>query len=127
MIGEASTGLSAVSQLSELDDCVVLVDIGLPDIDGIEVAQRIKANRPSCRILMLTASDDQNDIFDALEAGAEGYILKANGANNLEHAKNLEAAIRRYVSLFPKPVVRPEWSPSVRREKSSLALLNTGP
>ena len=94
MIGEASTGLSAVSQLSELDDCVVLVDIGLPDIDGIEVAQRIKANRPSCRILMLTASDDQNDIFDALEAGAEGYILKANGANNLEHAKNLEAAIR---------------------------------
>ena len=94
VIGEASNGLSAVTQVSELDDCVVLVDIGLPDIDGIEVAQRIKANRPGCRVLMLTASDDQNDIFDALDAGAEGYILKANGVNNLEHARNLEAAIR---------------------------------
>lgn len=94
IVGESTTGVAAVNQVAGLGACVVLVDIGLPDIDGIEVAQRIKSSRPDCRVLMLTASDDANDIFDALDAGADGYLLKATGTNNLEHAKNLESAIR---------------------------------
>lgn len=94
IIGEANDGASALNQLTGLDPAVVLVDIGLPDIDGIEVARAVKESHPHARVLMLTASDDANDIFDALDVGADGYILKAECGSNTDHAKNLEAAIR---------------------------------
>jgi DNA-binding NarL/FixJ family response regulator len=74
--------------LSRLNPAVILVDIGLPDIDGIELTKEIKLFLPDARVLMLTASDDESDIFDALDAGADGYVLKA------EFGKNLETAIR---------------------------------
>jgi DNA-binding NarL/FixJ family response regulator len=93
-VGEAKDGQSALDQLSSLTPGVVLVDIGLPDIDGIELTKQIKELLPKARVLMLTASDDQNDIFDALDAGAEGYILKAENGEHGEHTRNLEAAIR---------------------------------
>jgi DNA-binding NarL/FixJ family response regulator len=86
--GEAANGRSALEQLSRLNPAVILVDIGLPDIDGIELTKEIKLFLPDARVLMLTASDDESDIFDALDAGADGYVLKA------EFGKNLETAIR---------------------------------
>jgi len=88
VIGDAANGKSALSQLAQLEPGVVLVDIGLPDIDGIELTKEIKVAMPDVRVLMLTASDDESDIFDALDAGADGYVLKA------EYGKNLEVAIR---------------------------------
>jgi two-component system response regulator NreC len=86
--GEAANGRSALDELSRINPAVILVDIGLPDIDGIELTKEIKRILPDARVLMLTASDDENDIFDALDAGADGYVLKA------EFGKNLETAIR---------------------------------
>jgi DNA-binding NarL/FixJ family response regulator len=86
--GEAANGRSALDELSRIHPAVILVDIGLPDIDGIELTKEIKKFRPAARVLMLTASDDESDIFDALDAGADGYVLKA------EYGKNLETAIR---------------------------------
>lgn len=94
IIGEAKDGASAIQQIETVNPDVVLLDIGLPDIDGIEVARNIKRIHPEARVLMLTASNDENDIFDALDVGADGYILKADAGNTSEHAKNLEAAIR---------------------------------
>jgi DNA-binding NarL/FixJ family response regulator len=88
VLGDAEDGRSAIEQLRQLTPCVVLVDIGLPDFDGVELAKQIKKSLPKTRVLMLTASDDEADIFDALDAGADGYVLKA------EYTKNLETAIR---------------------------------
>lgn len=88
LLGQAADGTSAIEQVRALHPSVVLVDIGLPDIDGIEVVKRIKQLDSAIRVLMLTASDDESDIFDALDAGADGYVLK--GA----YSKNLETAIR---------------------------------
>jgi DNA-binding NarL/FixJ family response regulator len=88
VIGDASDGASAIEKLSAEPASVILIDIGLPDIDGIEVTKHVKTMLPGSRVLMLTASEDESDIFDALDAGADGYVLKS------AYAKNLEAAIR---------------------------------
>ena len=86
LLGEATTGHEAIEQILQLQPDVVLVDIGLPDMDGITVARQIKKALPTTRVLMLTASDDAKDIFESLDAGADGYVLKGNYSINLEMA-----------------------------------------
>jgi DNA-binding NarL/FixJ family response regulator len=94
VIGEASRGLSALEQLTSLEPTVVIVDIGLPDVNGIEITKRLKSRRPEVRVLMLTASNLENDIFGALDACADGYLLKPEEGTTAEHVRNLEAAVR---------------------------------
>ena len=86
LIGEAEDGTSAVDSILNLSPAVALVDIGLPRINGIEVTRKVKAALPDCKVLMLTSSDDANDIFASLDAGADGYVLKGDLAANLEIA-----------------------------------------
>jgi DNA-binding NarL/FixJ family response regulator len=86
LCGEAENGADAIKQIAALKPEIVLVDIGLPDLDGIEVTRQIKKQNPQIRVLMLTASDHSNDIFDSLEAGADGYVLKGDSSANLEMA-----------------------------------------
>ncbi|MGH9551156.1 MAG: response regulator, partial [Terriglobales bacterium] len=108
----------------QLRPSVVLVDIGLPDIDGIEVTKQIKSADAQVRVLMLTASDDERDIFDALDAGADGYVLKDS------YSKNLEIAIRSVrlgaVWLDPaiaRSVLRASQRPSSRRHETNVQAL----
>ena len=124
LVGNAGDGRSAVDQVRELRPAVVLVDIGLPDIDGIEVTKQIKSTNPETRVLMLTASEDEGDIFDALDAGADGYVLK--GA----YSRNLESAIRSVrlgaVWLDPaiaRSVLRAAQRPASKRSTPSEAPL----
>jgi DNA-binding NarL/FixJ family response regulator len=67
---------AALEQLPELEPDVVLMDIGLPGMSGIECIQRLKAQYPQMQIMMLTIYEDDEKIFDSLKAGASGYILK---------------------------------------------------
>jgi len=76
VVGEATNGLDAVSQSSKLAPDVILMDIGLPEMDGIEATQQIKKEHPSIRIIMLTSKDNERDVFAALAAGADAYCLK---------------------------------------------------
>jgi len=76
VVGEATNGLDAVSQSSKLAPDVILMDIGLPEMDGIEATQHIKKEHPSIRIIMLTSKDNERDVFAALAAGADAYCLK---------------------------------------------------
>lgn len=76
LVGQAEDGLQAVSMASELKADVILMDIGLPKIDGIEAVKRIKENGVESGILMLTSRDSEDDIYAALQAGADGYIMK---------------------------------------------------
>ncbi|PWT97717.1 MAG: hypothetical protein C5B53_07715 [Candidatus Melainabacteria bacterium] len=76
VIGEADDGLTAVQKAVELKPDVVVMDIGLPGIDGVEATHRIKLAEPGIRIIMVTTHDSDEDIFSALKAGADGYCLK---------------------------------------------------
>ncbi len=76
VVGEASDGKSAVEKVSQLKPHVVLMDIGLPLLDGIDATCKIKETTPSTKVIMLTSHDNDRDIFAALGAGADGYCLK---------------------------------------------------
>jgi len=74
--GEAGDGHEAVEAAQDLMPDVVLMDVRMPRRSGIEATERIKDLLPHVRILMLTISEDEGDLFDAIKAGASGYLLK---------------------------------------------------
>ncbi|HZB02029.1 MAG TPA: response regulator transcription factor [Actinomycetota bacterium] len=76
LVGEASDGVEAVEKAQELMPDVVLMDVRMPKRSGIEAAGHIKELLPHAKILMLTISDDESDLYDAIKAGAAGYLLK---------------------------------------------------
>jgi DNA-binding NarL/FixJ family response regulator len=78
VIGEASDGLEAVLRAEELRPDLVLLDIGLPNLNGIEVAHRISRIVPTARILFISQNDDADVVKAALSNGGKGYIRKAN-------------------------------------------------
>lgn len=76
VVGEASDGQEAVELADRLTPDVVLMDVRMPRRSGIEATREIKASVPSTRIIMLTVSDEEEDLFEAIKAGATGYLLK---------------------------------------------------
>lgn len=76
LVGEASDGLQAVEQALALRPDVILMDIQMPRMNGIAATQRIKRDLPDVKIVMLTMSEEQHDLIDAIRAGADGYLLK---------------------------------------------------
>jgi len=76
VIGEASDGAEAVRKAGEALPDVVLMDIRMPRSSGIEACRAIKDVAPSARIIILTMSDEEDDLFEAIKAGASGYLLK---------------------------------------------------
>ena len=76
VVGEASDGQEAVEMADRLMPDVVLMDVRMPRQSGIEATRTIKASVPSSRVIMLTVSDEEEDLFEAIKAGATGYLLK---------------------------------------------------
>ena len=76
LVAEASDGIDGIKKARELSPDVILMDIGLPNIDGIEATQRIKDFNPEVKILIFTSRDSENDVFEAFKAGADGYVMK---------------------------------------------------
>ena len=86
LIGRAEDGLMAVDLAKRLKPDVILMDIGLPKIDGIEATRKIKENGSDSAILMLTSREAEEDVFAALNAGADGYIMKGSNLESLTNA-----------------------------------------
>ena len=86
LIGEAENGLSGVELAKQLSPDIVLMDIGLPNIDGIEATKRIKEFNPQIKILIFTSRDDSDDVFAAFKSGADGYIMKGASTENIHTA-----------------------------------------
>ena len=78
VVGEAKDGLEAVTRCRELEPDVVLMDVSMPVLDGIEATRRIKREFPETSVLILTAHADQGLLMDAVKAGAAGYVLKGD-------------------------------------------------
>ena len=76
LVGEASDGVEAIERSQELMPDVILMDVRMPKRSGIEAASQIKDLLPHVKILMLTISDEEADLYDAIKAGASGYLLK---------------------------------------------------
>ncbi len=76
VVGEAVDGQQAVAMARELMPDVILMDISMPVLDGLEATRRIKAEIPYVRIVILTASDGDRTLFEAVKSGAQGYLLK---------------------------------------------------
>jgi DNA-binding NarL/FixJ family response regulator len=76
VVGEASDGLEAVQRARETQPDIILMDINMPKCNGLEVIKAIKQEMPHVRVVMLTVSDSDRDLFAAIRNGADGYLLK---------------------------------------------------
>ncbi|MGO4543410.1 response regulator [Paenibacillus sp. 2TAB23] len=76
VIGEASSGEEAIAALANLQPDLVLMDINMPGMGGLEATQRLKQAKPALKIVMVTVSDDITHLFEAIKRGAQGYLLK---------------------------------------------------
>src|SRR5688500_6900647 len=76
VVGEAEDGEDAIAKSEELAPDVLLMDVRMPRVSGIEATRRLAESMPTMKILMLTVSDEEDDLYEAIKAGATGYLLK---------------------------------------------------
>lgn len=86
VVGQASTGTDAVQRIKALRPDVVLLDLGLPGIDGIEVTRQVKRLDSKIEVLIFTIFDDEEKVLAAIQAGASGYLLKGMEADKIVEA-----------------------------------------
>jgi two-component system, NarL family, response regulator LiaR len=104
VVGEATTGAEAVVKVEELLPDVVLMDLVMPDLDGIEAARRIRDVSPTTKVIVLTSYADDEKIFPAIKAGAAGYLLK--DVEPGEIADGIRRVQRGEALLHPKIAAR---------------------
>ena len=133
LVGEAIGGLEAVEQAVRLQPEVVLMDLQMPDLNGIEATRRILETSPHIRVLVLTMFEDDASVFAALRAGARGYLVK--GAMKAEIVRAVRsvhdgeaifgpAIARRLLGYFSSPRGTPEPFPELtKREREVLELI----
>ncbi|WP_370351501.1 response regulator [Catenulispora sp. EB89] len=90
--GQAGTGAEALRQVHDLHPDVVVMDIRMPGLDGIEATRRIKAEAPATKVLMLTTFDDDENVYGSLRAGASGFLLKDMALDDILAAVRVVAA-----------------------------------
>ncbi|MCU0491905.1 MAG: response regulator transcription factor [Chloroflexaceae bacterium] len=100
VVGEASSGEEGVSLARELLPDVVLMDLVMPGMDGVETTRRVKGVSPSSRVIVLTSFVDDDKVFPAIKAGAISYLLKDISPEELAHA--IRAAQRNEAVLHPE-------------------------
>lgn len=99
LIGEADNGKKGVEMALKLLPDVVLMDIGLPEMDGIQATSLIKKSNPNIKVLIFTSREADDDVFDSLSAGADGYIMK--GANEDQMISAIKAVAEGTAWLDP--------------------------
>lgn len=136
VIGEASNGKEAVQLTTELHPDIVLMDLVMPEMDGIQATKRIKAKFPEIQILMLTSFSDRDHVVPAIEAGAAGYQLKdiepdelvlairrIMAGENIMHPQATTQLIRNREMMEELPHTK---HPLTKREQDVLAELTKG-
>ena len=98
IVAEAGDGRTAVALVAKHLPDIVVMDIGLPDLNGIEATRQIRAREPSVKVVALSSRTDQRSVADMIQAGASGYVLKEAAACEVVEAIREVQAGRRYVS-----------------------------
>ncbi len=99
VVGEARNGREAVEQALRLAPEVVLMDLHMPELDGLEATRLISAQQPDVKVVVLTASEDDANLFEAIKSGAQGYIFK--NLDSAEFFDLLEGVARGEPALTP--------------------------
>jgi DNA-binding NarL/FixJ family response regulator len=118
VIGEAENGREAVEMARTLKPQLVLMDVAMGELNGIDAARQIVENDPQTRVLMLSMHDNEQYIYESLKAGAKGYILKSAAVQELMKGIREVAAGRNYVSPSLASTVMDDY---VRRAKGTRA------
>jgi two-component system, NarL family, response regulator LiaR len=100
VVGEAKTGKEAVALAGRLRPDIVLMDLAMPELDGLEATRQVVQTLPGVRVVVLTASTEDDDLFEALQAGAQGYLLKDLEADSF--FKLLDGALEGQPALTPE-------------------------
>jgi DNA-binding NarL/FixJ family response regulator len=120
VVGSAVGGEDALAQIPQAAPDLALVDLELPDLSGLELTRRLKRARPELEVLILTAFDDEQKVYEAMLAGASGYLVKRVGPEKIRSAVHevmaggtvLEPIIaRRFWNYFQSVQARPEAPP----------------
>src|SRR5215211_7576462 len=104
VVGEAASGAEALAQARLLQPDVVVLDLGLPDMDGVEVIRCLALELPATRVVILTSSECDEHLLAALQAGAMGYVLKT--ADYASLVESLESIAAGRASLSPEVTIR---------------------
>jgi two-component system NarL family response regulator len=134
VVGQARTGGEAIELAERLQPDVVLLDITLPDIDGIAVMQSLRSRHPAMRVIALSIHDERSYVEGMIDAGASGYVLKSATVDELRHAIRavaqgetyLSAELRRAPPTADNLPGRKVVSALGRRERQVLSLLAEG-
>ncbi|MGQ4415334.1 response regulator [Streptomyces sp. SAS_269] len=141
VVGQAVHGLDAIAKVRELAPDVVLMDIRMPELGGIEATRRITTDHPDIRVLVLTTFDLDEYVYQALRAGASGFLLKDASADQLAEAVRVVAAgdallapgiTRRLIAEFsrldatPRPPLMRRVGDLTERETEVLTLIAQG-
>jgi DNA-binding NarL/FixJ family response regulator len=138
VVAEAGDGGEAVQQAARFEPTVVLMDIRMPDLDGLEATRQILAANPSARVLILTTFDLDEYVYEALRAGASGFVLKDDPPEQLIAAVRTIAAgdallspsvTRRVIKQFtrvPRPSPPQQLDELTEREREIFALIADG-
>lgn len=141
VVGEAKNGREACELARQLRPDVVLMDLSMPEVDGLEATRMISAELPAVKVVVLTASDDDAKLFEAIKSGAQGYLLKNLDSEEffalLERTERGEPALtpaiaRKLLEEFarpPKAAAAPQVNdpdPLTEREREILELLVEG-
>ena len=100
VVGEATSGLDAVQETMRLIPDLLLLDLAMPDLDGLEVARRLKQQLPQCKVVILSQYSDPENVLASLRSGADGYVLKKAGGNELLRAIRVVADGDVYLCLL---------------------------
>ena len=138
VVAEASNGLEAIEKAARYDPSVILMDIRMPELDGLEATRRILAEDRGARILILTTFDLDEYVYEALRAGASGFVLKDDSPEQLIAAIRTVAAgdallsptvtrrvIQRFVGM-PRPAPPAELEELSEREREVFRLMARG-
>ncbi|MBN9118506.1 MAG: response regulator transcription factor, partial [Planctomycetes bacterium] len=135
VIGEASDGPSAVSMTESLDPDVVVMDVSMPGLNGVQVAAQLRTARPGRKVLVLTVHEDKGYLRQLIEAGATGYVLKRAAASELVQAIRAVADGGTYldptlaaslVDDFVRPAPEPSTVELSERESEVMRLIALG-
>ena len=135
VVGEAADGQGALAEAEALQPDVVLMDLKMPEMDGLEATRRILHTSPHIRVLMLTMADDDESVFAALQVGARGYVLKgALKADVLRAIRGVQSGdaifgaavaqrLMHYFATVRPPVLGEAFPELTERERQILGLL----
>ena len=119
VVGEAENGRTTVQLAQELRPDVIIMDISMPDLNGIDATQQIVANAPDIKVIALSMHSDKRFVVGMFKAGASGYLLKECAFDELEQAIKTVLADQTYLSSKIATVVMKDYVPQVATDDAS--------